>query len=78
MAYNANEKAEEKIAKQALLEALFQTQLWSESYVLNPFIYVTDKDTDFEGEEGQKLKTYFTKVFYAQYKKFKGAVDVAV
>lgn len=76
--YNMDEKAEAKIAKQALLEALFQTNLWSEPYVMNPFIYVSDKDSDFEGEEGRKLKEYFTKVFYAQYKKYKEAVDLAV
>ena len=78
MNYNAGEKAEEKIAKQALLEALFQTQIWNEPYIKNPFIYVTDKESDFEGDEGKKLQTYFTKVFYSQFKKFKAAVDVAV
>jgi hypothetical protein len=72
------EKAEAKIAKQALLEALFQTKLWTEPYVANPFIYVTDKESDFQGEDGRKLKDYFTKVFYAQHKKYKEAVDLAV
>ena len=33
MNYNPAEKAEEKIAKQALLEALFQTQVWNEPYI---------------------------------------------
>ena len=61
--YNLDEKAEAKIAKQALLEALFCTQLWTEPYVVNPFIYVTDKDSDFQGSDN--LKEYFTKVFYA-------------
>ena len=64
MPYNLEEKVEEKIAKHALLEALFQTQLWSEPYVKNPFIYVTDNDEDFQNEEGIHLKQYFKKVFY--------------
>ena len=64
MPYNLEEKVEEKIAKHALLEALFETQLWNEPYVKNPFIYVTDNDADFENLEGMKLKEYFKKVFY--------------
>ena len=44
----------------------------------NPFIYVTDKDSDFEGDEGRKLKQYFTKVFYSQYKKYRAAVESAI
>ena len=63
MSYNIDEKAETKIAKQALLEALFETQLWSEPYVKNPFIYITDNDSDFEGEKGKKLENYFKQVF---------------
>ena len=50
MRYEIETTAEEKIAKQALLEALFESQLWMEPYVKNPFIYVTDHDTDFAGE----------------------------
>ena len=64
MQYNIEESAEEKIAKHALLEALFKTQLWSEPYVKNPFIYVSDHDSDFAGERGEKLKEYLKKVFY--------------
>ena len=59
MRYNVSEPAEEKIAKQALLEALFGTQLWNEPYITNPFIYVTDHDVDFEGEKGAKLKRFW-------------------
>ena len=70
MRYNIEEPAEDKIAKQALLEALFDTQLWSEPYVTNPFIYVTDHDLDFAGEEGAKRKSYFKKVFMSQYLKY--------
>ena len=64
MEYNIEEKVEEKIAKHALLEALFQTQLWMEPYVTNPFIYVTDYDSDFDGERGKAFKDYMKKVFY--------------
>ena len=41
------ELAEEKISKQALLEALFNTQYWSQNYITNPFMYITEKDSDF-------------------------------
>jgi len=38
------ESAEQQIQKQALLEALFQTQLWNEPYVReNPFLYITPR-----------------------------------
>ena len=68
---NTNEvAAEEKIAKHALLEALFETQLWMEPYVSNPFIYITDHDSDFQGDSGVKLKEYFKRVFLSQYKKY--------
>jgi hypothetical protein len=72
------ELAEEKIAKQALLEALFNTQCWSEPYVTNPFLYVTDRKADFEGEEGLELQNYFKKVFYTQYNKYRSAIERAV
>lgn len=47
MKVDTNELAEHKIEKQAMLEAIFGTQLWSEPYIKNPFIYVTDHDSDF-------------------------------
>ena len=78
MQYKTEEAAEEKIAKHAILEALFQTQLWMEPYVTNPFIYITDNDSDFKGEKGKVLKEYFKKVFYQQYTKAREAVDRAV
>lgn len=59
-----SEKAEIKISKQALLEALFETQVWAAPYVQNPFIYVTDRPADFKGEDGEKLLAYFKRVFY--------------
>ena len=57
-----NEMAEDKIEKQALMEALFGSQIWSEPYVRNPFIYVTDNDVDFAGDQGVHLKDHFKKV----------------
>jgi hypothetical protein len=71
------EAAEHKLEKQALLEALFGTQFWSEPYVKNPFIYVTDHDSDFAGEQGIHLKDHFKKVFYLNYKKYSEIVDKA-
>ena len=38
------EKAEIKISKHALLEALFGTQVWAADYIRNPFIYITDNE----------------------------------
>lgn len=62
--------AEDKIEKQALMEALFGSQIWSEPYVRNPFIYVTDNDVDFAGDQGVHLKDHFKKVFYLNYTKY--------
>ena len=52
MRFDIQEPVEEKLAKQALLEALFESQLWMEPYVRNPFIYITDHESDFETEKG--------------------------
>ena len=41
-----------------------------EPYVSNPWLYITDNESDFEGEKGKNLKEYFKKVFYSQYKKY--------
>ena len=75
---NYEELAEDKIEKQAMMEALFDTQLWSEPYVRNPFIYVTDNDSDFSGEKGILLKDHFKKVFYINYMKYKNVIDKVV
>lgn len=72
------EKAEIKISKQALLEAMFQTQVWAAPYVKNPFIYVTDNPNDFKGEDGAKLLEYFKRVFFTQHKKYNNAIILAV
>ena len=68
------EKAEIKISKHALLEALFQTQVWAQPYVKNEFIYITDNKADFQGESGQKLLSYFRSVFFNQYSKYNNAI----
>ena len=70
-----NEKPEELVEKHALLEALFQTQFWSEPYVKNPFMYVTDHDSDFAGERGTQLKDHLKKMFYMNYRKYEEIID---
>jgi len=40
--YNNEESYLDKVEKQALFEALFQTKVWGASYIKNPFIYVTE------------------------------------
>lgn len=78
MRYDNETPAEEKIAKQALMEALFETQLWMEPYVKNPFIYITDNDSDFEGLKGEKLEHYFKQVFLSQYNKYRKIISDAM
>ena len=36
----------------------------------NPFIYVSDHDSDYAGEKGIHLRDHFKKVFYINYKKY--------
>ena len=59
-----SEKAEIKISKYALLEALFQSKVWSAPYIRNPWIYITDNPKDFEGDKGVELQKYFKRVFF--------------
>jgi hypothetical protein len=47
MKMDDNESAENRIEKQAMLEAIFGSEIWSETYIKNPFLYVTDLDSDF-------------------------------
>ena len=70
--------AEDKIEKQALMEALFGSQIWSEPYVRNPFIYVTDNDVDFSGDQGVHLKDHFKKVFYLNYTKYQSIIKKVI
>ena len=54
--YKNDETADDQIKKQALLEALMQTQLWNEPYLKdNPFLYITPRKKDFEGNAGKLL-----------------------
>lgn len=70
------ESAEQQIQKQALLEALFQTQIWDQPYVReNPFIYITPRSQDFETETGQQLKSQFKKIFFTAFHKYKSIID---
>jgi hypothetical protein len=47
------ETAEEQIKKQALMEVMFQTQVWNEPYVRhNPWLYISPRSKDFTGEHG--------------------------
>ena len=41
-------------------------------------MYVTEKMTDFDGEEGEKLEKYFKNVFLHQYLKYKKIIDSVV
>lgn len=75
MRYDIAEPAEKKLAKHALLEALFETQLWMEPYVQNPYLYITDHEGDFQSPQGERLKEYFKKVFYSQYTKYRKIIQ---
>ena len=70
--------AEDKIEKQALMEVLFGTQIWSEPYIRNPFLYITDNEHDWAGEQGVHLRDHFKKVFYLNYKKYQTIFDQVV
>lgn len=72
------EPAEHKIEKQAMMEALFTTQLWSEPYVKNPYMYVSDHDSDFAGEKGLVHRDHFKKVFYLNFNKYKDIIERVV
>lgn len=70
------ESAEDQIKKHALLEALFVTKLWSEPYLReNPFIYITPRRKDFEGEKGEQMKSILKNIFYKAYKKYAGIIE---
>ena len=73
------ETADELIEKQALLEALCMTQVWNEDYVRkNPFIYITPRSKDIEGEQGQKLMNQFKKIFFEKYTFYSKIIDSVV
>ncbi len=70
MKMDDNESAENRIEKQAMLEAIFGSEIWSETYIKNPFLYVTDLDSDFQGPNGIQLYDLFKKMFYINYTKY--------
>lgn len=73
---NNTESAEDQIEKQALLEAMMQTRIWNEPYVeKNPFLYITPREKDFEGEKGKKLFNQFKKIFYNKYQMYHEVVE---
>jgi hypothetical protein len=73
------ESADDMIEKQALLEALMMTQVWSEEYVRkNPFIYITPRSKDLEGAKGSKLLNQFKKVFFNKYNLYSKIIDQVV
>ena len=78
MKNDITELAEDKIEKQALMEVLFGTQIWSEPYIKNPFVYITDNEHDWAGEQGIHLRDHFKKVFYLNYKKYQDIADKVV
>lgn len=71
------EKAEVTISKHAMLEALFQTQLWGQPYVKNKFLYLSANPNDFDTPRGKELEAYFQNVFLNQYKKYNEALQYA-
>lgn len=60
------------------MEVLFGSQIWSEPYVKNPFIYITDNDVDFKGPAGILLRDHFKKVFFMNYQKYNEIVSNVV
>ena len=44
----------------------------------NPFMYLTPRKKDFEGEQGEKVLYAFKKVFYKAYKKYSSILDKIV
>ena len=53
-----------------MMDVLFGGSQWTEPYIKNQFLYVTDHDSDFEGDKGKELLEYFKKVYYLNYQKY--------
>ena len=67
------ESPDDQIKKQALLEALLGTQVWTEDYLNeNPFIYITPRKTDLEGDQGRLVQNKFKNIFYEHYQMYEG------
>ena len=55
------------------------TQIWNEPYVReNPFLYISPRHKDFEGENGHKMQTKFKQIFIKAYTKYKSITDKVV
>ena len=62
------ENPEEQIQKQALLEALLDTKIWTEAYLHdNPFVYITPRGQDIKGPKGRLILNKFKNVFHENY-----------
>lgn len=62
------EEPDDQIRKQALLEALCGTKIWTEIYLHdNPFIYITPRKQDISGEKGRLILNKFKNIFYESY-----------
>ena len=49
------------IEKQAIFDVLMESRLWSESYIVNPFMYLEKDAAKFTQEDYEKNKTQFKK-----------------
>lgn len=64
------EKDEELIEKHALLDSLLEKRAWGESYIVNPFPYITEDLTDLSVRDLQAMKECFL-FHYKKYESFK-------
>ena len=61
------------------MEVLFNTQIWNEPYIRhNPFLYITHRASDFEGDQGRKMRNEFKKIFIQAYKKYNNVLNKVV
>ena len=63
---NLNEPDEKLIEKHALLEIMFETRLWNQEYIGNPFPYISENFHSLKEEDAKELG----KKFYISYKKY--------
>ncbi len=56
-----SEKENDLIEKQAIFDVLMDSRLWSESYIVNPFIYLEKDASKFTEEDYGKHKAEFKK-----------------
>ena len=73
------ESADHYIKKQALLEALFSTQVWGESYVRdNQFFYITPNKKDLDPDGEKYLLNQFKKIFLKSYRMYSSILNKVV